>query len=330
MSQRVLVTGGSGFLGSHLVRELLAAGHEVCVLCRKAGPALEQLGATVFRGSILDKVALQAASKQCDAIFHLAGRVSRDPRDEQALRDLHVQGTINVIEAASEAGIKRVIYVSTSGTIAVSRDASQIATEDGGYPTELTSRWPYYATKIEAEQAALQLAEQQGVDLICLNPSLLLGPGDSRMSSTGDVLRVLERKIPALPSGGLNFVDVRDVATAAVAGLQHGRPGERYLLGAENWTVASFLTRISKLSHVPISSLPAPDGLTRLAARLTEPVFRKLNRQPPLDVVSVEMSQLFWYFDSEKAKQELNFSPRPADETLLDTIHDLNSRLELQ
>ncbi len=309
MKTRILVTGGSGFLGTHVVLQLLAAGYLVRSLQRTPPVEGEHVP-----GSILEEETIRRAVKGCDAVFHLAGRVSRDRRDASLLEELHVEGTRNVLSAT---GDRRVVYASTSGTIAVSRDRNECATEFSPYPEKLVAGWPYYASKIRAEKLALEIA---GDRVVVLNPSLLLGPGDSRLSSTEDVKRVLEGRIPAIPGGGLNFVDVRDVAGAFVTAMEKGVPGERYLLGGVNWTLRKFLSTVAEIGGVRITSLPAPGMLTLVTAHLSEPLFRAIGRTPPVDVVSAGMSRAFWTFDNSKARSDLDFRPRPPEETLRDTI----------
>jgi len=326
MPHEILVTGASGFLGHHVVDALLAAGYRVRALNRSTDRRLEGHGVELVRGSILDGATVESAVKGCAAVIHVAGKVSRDRRDAAELRELHVVGTRRVLEAVQRAGVTRVVYVSSSGTIACSRDAQHIATEDDPYPLEVTRTWPYYATKIEAEREALTLSRQLGLELVCLNPSLLLGPGDARLSSTDDVLKLLRRQLPALPSGGTNFVDVRDVAATTAAALDRGRAGERYLLGALNCSLRQFFTRVAELGHVTAPRLPLPDTPTRWMAYALQPLFRMLKKDNPLDPVSIEMSQVYWYFDSAKARRELGFVPRHPDDTLRDTIADLRAR----
>jgi len=325
MERTVLVTGGSGFLGAHVVDRLLAAGHRVRTLQRSETQALAP-GVDARMGSVLESADVADAVAGCDAVFHLAGWVSRDPKDAPAMDALHVDGTRIVIDAAADAGVARIIYASTSGSIACSRNSRRVATELNPFPEEVVRKWPYYVSKIAAEKVAFERAAARQVELVSVHPSLLLGPGDARISSTEDIVRVMRRQVPALPSGGMNFVDVRDAAAATVAALEKGSPGERYLLGAVNWTVREFLIRTAAAADVSISRLPAPDMLTWLGAWMSEPLFRLFGATAPLDVISVEMSQVFWYFDNSKARSDLGFSPRDPDETLQDTVRDLRSR----
>src|SRR5215472_220774 len=262
-----LVTGATGFLGTHLVTSLLAHGQQVVALCRHDEPELEELGASVRRGDVLDEASVRAAAAGCDGVFHCAGKVSRKTGDGEELYKLHVEGTRNVVAASRAAGVKRVVVASTSGTIAVSEDPSHVATEDDPPPVALLSRWPYYRTKLYGERVALE-ANGDGLDVVCVNPTLLLGPGDARDSSTGDVRLFLERRIPAVPPGGISYVDARDAAEAMRLAMDKGEPGAKYLVGACNVTLREFFARLERVSGVRAPWLPMPP--VSLVTRLTK------------------------------------------------------------
>jgi dihydroflavonol-4-reductase len=276
-------------------------------------------------GDLLDDASVAQLLEGNEVLIHLAGRVSRDPEDGPALYRLHVEGTRKLLLQTAAARVGRVILASTSGTIGVAT-TPRVATEADDPPITVVGRWPYYLSKIYQEKLALSFCAEHDLPLVCLNPSLLLGPGDERFSSVGDVWKFLHRDIPAMPSGGISFVDVRDVAEAFVSALERGRAGERYLLGAVNMTFAEFFGRLSRLADVPPPRLHLPselkiwstEGLTRLA--------RWRGREPGIDRASVEMGEHYFYIDSEKAKDELGFNPRDPQETLKDTVRDLQNR----
>src|SRR5262249_29786032 len=142
-----------------------------------------------------------------------------------AMMRLHVEGTRRLLQAAERAGARRVLIASTSGTIALSRDPEPIPDESWPYPVDLCGGWPYYLSKIYQEKLALDLGPRLGLEIVCVNPTLLLGPGDRRGSSTEDIRKFLCGELPAIPSGGISFADVRDVAVACVAAMELGRPG---------------------------------------------------------------------------------------------------------
>jgi dihydroflavonol-4-reductase len=311
---KYLVTGATGFLGSHVASLLEGAGHEVVRFARSTG------------GDILDGEAVRAQARGCDGAFHCAGKVSRRREDAEALYRVHVEGTKTVLDACESAGVRRVVLASTSGTVAVSERADRFATEDDPAPIGLVARWPYYRSKLFAERAALE--RPGALEVVSVNPSLLLGPGDVNGSSTEDVRLFLEGAIPAVPAGGLSFVDVRDAADAMLRAMERGVPGRRYLVGACNLTVRDFFGRLSRVSGVGAPWVPMPRSRD-LAASLAEGLDRIASRvgfRTSVDPVSVEMGQCFWYFESTRAEEELGWSARDPNVTLLDTVEDLRHR----
>ncbi|MDQ3337440.1 MAG: NAD-dependent epimerase/dehydratase family protein [Myxococcota bacterium] len=324
----LLVTGATGFLGEHLCRVLVEQGHTVRGLARSRSAILAELGVEHVRGDVLEGPELDKALAGTDAVFHLAGAVSRDPDDAQRMMRLHVDGTRRVLERMAAAGIKKMVLASTSGTIGVSKDEA-ILDENAPYAEEIVSGWPYYASKIYQERLAFEHGERLGIDIIAVNPSLLLGPGDRRLSSTGDVRKFIKRKIPVVPEGGINFVDARDAAAATAAALDRGRPGERYLLGGPNWTMKEFFARLGRVANVAPPRLKLPAKLNRWGASLVEELYRHRGKEPPVDRISVEMSEHFWWIDSSKAERELGFQARDPQLTLVDTVAYLRQGVDL-
>lgn len=312
---KLLVTGATGFLGSTLVPLLSEAGHEVRALVRSdaAFP-----GVDCARGDVRDPESLRRALRGIEGVFHLAGLVSRDPADGRRMYELHVDGTRNLLAAAERAQVSRVVLASSSGTIGVSR-TRRIATEEDDYPIEAVGRWPYYLSKIYEEKLAIEAA-RRGLPLVILNPSLLLGPGDARMSSTGDIYRFLMGRIPVLPRGGISFVDVRDAAEAFVAALTRGNVGERHLLGAVNWEFQEFFARLGRIAHRPAPPLRMPSRLKIATAHLLERWARERGREPELPASDVEMGECWFFIDSSKSARLLGFRPRDPLETLSDTV----------
>jgi len=324
---RYLVTGATGFLGSHLVHQLRDAGHEVVALCRKEEPGLAALGVTVRRGDVLDAPSVRDAAAGCEALFHCAGRVSRKREDAGVLYRIHVEGTKITLDASRDAGVKRAVIASTSGVVAVTTGPDEVRDERAETPIAIIAAWPYYRSKLYAERAALDRSGP-GFEVLAVNPSLLLGPGDLNGSSTGDVVNFLEQKVPLVPAGGLSFVDARDAAAGMILAMARGRAGERYLLGAANMTVETFFARLSRISGVPGPKVRAPRSiaLARAGASLLERAKAYLPMELPVDPVSAEMGQHFWYVDSTKARRELGWSSRDPLETLADTVEDLRAR----
>jgi dihydroflavonol-4-reductase len=232
---------------------------------------------------------------------------------------LHVDGTRRVLERMAAAGVPRMVLASTSGTIGVSKDET-ILDETAPYAEEIVAGWPYYASKIYQERLAFEHGKRLGIEIVAVNPSLLLGPGDRRLSSTGDVRRFLRREIPTIPDGGVSFVDARDAAEATAAALERGRAGERYLLGGPNWTTKEFFARLGRIAHIAPPRLKLPPSWARWGAGVVEEVYRWRGKQPPVDRISVEMAEHYWWIDSSKAERELGFAARDPQLTLVDTV----------
>ena len=195
-----------------------------------------------------------------------------------------------------------------------------MATEEDDYPIEAVGNWPYYLSKIYEEKIAIEFS-RRGLPLVILNPSLLLGPGDARMSSTQDIFRFLVGRIPVMPRGGISFVDVRDAAKAFVAALTRGNVGERHLLGAANWEFSEFFARLGRIAHLPPPLLRMPSPLKIAAAHWMERWARDRGREPDLPASDVEMGECWFFIDSSKSERLLGFHPRDPVETLTDTVH---------
>jgi dihydroflavonol-4-reductase len=324
---RYLVTGATGFLGGHLCVALREKGHDVVALVRVESDALAQLGVEQRRGDVLDEASVVAAADRCEGLFHCAGKVSLDPSDAEELHRLHVVGTRTTLDAAKRAGVRRVVIASTSGTVAVSTLVDKVARETDEAPLALVARWPYYRTKLFAEQEALA-RNALDFEVISINPSLLLGPGDLRGSSTEDVRLFLDRRIPATPSGGLSFVDVRDAAEAMRLAMERGVGGERYLVTAANMTISAFFSRLERISGVKAPWLPMPHApsITKAGLDLVERVLRRGGLALPVDPIRVELGSHTWYADSTKAETALGWRARDPGETLADTVRDLRER----
>ena len=321
---RLWLGGATGFLGSHLVEVLRGQGHELVLASRSGG---ELHGLSVQAVDVLDARSVAESAAGCDGAFLATGKVSRDRGAGEELHRAHVLGTRGALAGLAAAGVRRVVMASTSGTVAVSGSAEHIADEGSRVPLELVSLWPYYRSKLYAEREAFS---HNGPDfqVVLVNPSLLLGPGDTRESSTGDVRRFLERAIPAIPGGGIAFVDVRDAALGMWQAFERGRAGERYILNAKNMSVAAFFQRLERISGVkgPVLPMPRSRPLAIGVNRLFSKALRAIGGEPPVDEVSVEMAQYFWYCSAAKAERELGFTVRDPGETLRETVADLVAR----
>jgi len=322
----ILITGATGFLGKHLIEQLRARKlGPLRLLCRGRSIYDEQPDLEIVRGDVTDAAAVESAMAGIGGVLHLAGIVSRNPRDRDNLFHVHVNGTHLVCEAALRHGIERLVIVSSSGTIAVS-DRPVVHDESAGFQHRTTRNWAYYASKIAGEELALELVRTRQLPAVIVNPALLLGPGDDRCSSTGDLVRLFEGQILTFPTGGMSFVDARDAATGTLAALERGRVGECYLLGGANWTFKRIIEETCRIGGIKPPMMSSPTPLSRVSAPLLRKVMPLIGRKFTLDDETIQLSGRFWYCDSSKAERELGFHARDPLETLRDTVEDLRMR----
>ena len=322
-AQPILVTGASGFLGLHLVHTLRDAGHAVRSLGRRPSERLAALDVDQHQGSVTDDAALAAAVDGVSAIYHCAGQVSRDKHARSGMYRVHIDGTRAVLQAALDTGVSDVLVVSTSGTVGVSDSPDVVATEDSPIAWDLIREWPYYESKAFAEQEVAAFVKR-GLPVKMARPTLLLGPGDYNGSSTGDVVKYLCGDIKASLPGGMSAVDARDVAAALPLIMAEGQPGVGYLLGATNCTVREFMLLLEQASGVRAPAMSLPKPVVDRAGGLLKAVSR-LRAFGGLEPQTFEMGCHYWYLDSARAKR-IGFAPRPIQDTLRDTIDDLNGR----
>lgn len=322
MSPRVLVTGGTGYLGQYVLRDLCARGNpaDIRVLVWGEPPRwLSALGCELMNGSVTSRDDVRKAVAGIERIYHMAGFVSHDRKQAHRMYDVHVSGTRITCEEAAAAGVKRIVMSSTSGTIAVSDREDEWPDEESATPMELIARWPYYSSKIYQEEAAKRACGSK-VELVMLNPTLLLGPGDELLGSSRPVLNFLAGEVNVVPGGGVAFVDARDAASMFPVAMEKGRPGERYLLNGANMTFRDFFGRLERISKVSCPRIPIRGKLPYLLARVQAAILEEMGRKPKIQPLEVEMAQYYWYCEPKKAKAELGFAPRSPTDTLYDTV----------
>ena len=322
----VLVTGASGFLGQHLIGTLLDSDADLRIraFSRSRFPGADNRRIESICGDITDPQAVESALDGADEVYHLAGFVKRSPDDNWALYRTHVGGTRNLCDAMLKQGPRPCVLVSSSGTVAVSREAVE-HDEESGYKQEVVHEFPYYLSKIYQEKQALWYHEHRGLPIVVANPSLLLGPGDDRLSSTNDLRLFLQGQIKTVPTGGLSLVDVRDVADGLVRAMRKGTPGERYLLAGENLTFREWIAHAANVANVRPPRVKLPERLARTGAAILRRAYPMAGKRFELDDATIRMSSLFWYCDTTKARRDLGFATRPADETLRETVAYLRS-----
>lgn len=312
---KTLVTGGSGFLGSHLVRALAERGDDLRLLARRSSK-LEHLGEIEFEratGDVTDRRAVRRALAGVDRVFHVAGRTSLRPGDRSAVFETNLRGARTVFEEALRAGVERLVHTSTVGAIGVAKPNS---TADEDSPFEIGHLGlAYVNSKHEAELEAFRLAAQ-GLPVVIVNPSFVLGPDDPSGTSMGLVRRFLLGQIPAYVDGALNIVDVRDVAKGHLLADAKGRIGERYILSGRNFTFDRLFADLARISGVHPPPLKLPAKVALAGARVAE-----LGRvQLPTAVDEILSASQWWAYRNTKAKRELGFAPRPHEQTLEDAV----------
>jgi dihydroflavonol-4-reductase len=312
---KTLVTGGSGFLGSHVVRALAKRGDDLRLLVRRGSSLdhLQDLELERASGDVMDRRAVARAMKDAERVFHIAGSTSMRPGQEDKVFDLNVKGTRTVLEESLAAGVERVVFTSSVAAIG---PAKPRGTVDETQPLRAGSLGiTYINSKHEAEVEALRLAAH-GLPVVIVNPSFVLGPDDPKGTSMDLVRRFLLGRIPAYVDGGLNIVDVRDVATGHLLADQKGEPGERYILAARNFTfdrLFADLARLSGREHVPVK---LPGGPTLLAVE----AMARAGLPLPISPDEVRSANCWWTYRNAKARKELGFAPRPHEETLEDAV----------
>jgi len=327
MTKPILITGATGFLGRHLVEQLRSDPECPTLRLLNYGPCpwKGQEGFEILDGNIMDAADVDRAMEGCSAVYHLAGAVSRDPRDNWKMHDIHTGGTRNICEAARKHHPEKIVAVSSSGTIAVSREP-KMHDETCGYPYDVVGEWHYYLSKIYAEKTALDYVHRHDLPIVVVNPALLLGPGDELGSSTGDVAMFLDGQVMAMPGGGMCFVDARDAAAGLIGAMRSGRIGERYLLGGVSWSFKRIIETVAEIAGKRPPIFQPSVRFSLVSARILRRLMPLFGRSFQMDDVTIEMSSYFWYFTSAKAVSELGFHARPPEETLRATVEDLLRR----
>jgi dihydroflavonol-4-reductase len=320
---KVFVTGATGFVGSHVAKELAAQGAQMRILTRKTSNLANLEGVTgeTVVGDLLAPEGLRRAIRGCDAVMHVAADYRLWVRDPKAMYAANVEGTRALLKIAREEGVRRFVYTSSVATMAFRSDGTIV---DEATPVTLDHMVGHYKrSKFMAEQVALEAAAT-GQQVMVLNPTTPIGAGDIKPTPTGEiVVDFLNRKFPAYVDTGLNLVDVTEVARTHVAALDPnvGRVGERYILGGENLTLKQILDKMSAVTGLPSPTMQVPHAVAMAFAFVDENIQgRLLGKEPRATVEAVRMGKKKMFASSAKAERELGFRVVPVYEALRQAI----------
>jgi dihydroflavonol-4-reductase len=309
---KVFITGATGFVGHHVAKALAAQGADLRFLVRKSSNLsnLEGIRGEIVVGDLLNPASYTPALANCEAVLHVAADYRLWIRDPDTMYRANVDGTRDLLHAAREADVRRVVYTSSVATMHFRTDGV-VVNEDT--PVSLADMVGHYKrSKFLAEQQAIDAAHA-GQEIIILNPTTPIGPNDSKPTPTGRIfVDFLNRKFPAYMDTGLNLVDVAEVAKTHVDALTVGTPGRRYILGGENLTLKQILDKMSAITGIPSPTIKIPFGVAATYAFFEETITGRIrNKEPRATLEEVRMGRKKMFASSARAQQELGFRIAP-------------------
>ncbi len=319
---RNLITGGAGFIGSHLARYLLERGEGVRVLDIRDMSHLPREAETV-QGSILDASTVASALNGVRRLYHLAANPNLWAADKKTFEECNLRGTEIVLTAAAKAGLECIVHTSTESVLRGGRRAQNglVINEETGLTVE-DMPGPYCRSKFLAERRALEAARKDGLPVVVVNPTLPVGPGDHLVTPpTGMLLHFLNGHSRFYLDCTLNMVDVRDAARGHVLAAERGRPGERYILGGENIRLRDLLETLARMTGLPMPTTPIPYWLAFAVGAVSEFIADRITHRPPVaPLTGVRLVHTPMAFDSTKAARELGFDSGAVVNALQDEI----------
>lgn len=325
-----LITGASGFVGSAVLRHLLEAGHDVRALVRPGSDRrnLANLeGVTVVEGDLADAASLRRALRDRDYLFHVAADYRLWIPEPDITYRINVQGTRDLIEAAVEADVKKIVYTSSVATLGLNPDRTPADEET---PVSLKDMVGHYKrSKYLAEREVDRLVQERGAPVVIVNPSTPVGPRDIKPTPTGRIFAdMLRGRMPAYVETGLNIVHVDDVATGHLLAFERGEIGERYILGGENMTLRELLEAIALAGDVKPPRIRIPHGAVLPVAWAAELWARLTGTTPLVCLDEIRMARKFMFFSSAKAEEKLGYRPRPARQAIEDAVNWFREQLK--
>jgi dihydroflavonol-4-reductase len=310
------VTGGTGFIGSHVVRALLERGHRVRCLVRPSSDAVNLVALDVERapGDVTDLDSVRRGMVGCDAVFHVAADYRLYAPDPAVLYRTNVDGTRNVLVAAAEQRVRRIVHTSSVGTLTPTDEGPPANENARGALANMVG--DYKRSKLLAEREVEGFVSR-GLPVVVVSPSTPVGEGDIKPTPTGQIIvDFLNGRLPAYVDTGLNVVDVRDVAAGHLLAAERGRVGESYILGHENLSLKELLGMLARVTGLPPPRFKLPHWVPLAIAHVEEPLARVLGRQPRVPLDGVRMSKSRMFFDGGKAVRELGLPQSPIEPAL--------------
>ncbi len=317
----VLVTGAGGFVGSAVVRSLLAAGYPVRALLRTTSPRanLAALSVDIVEGDMRDAESVASAMSGVRYVMHVAADYRLWSPDREEIRHNNVAGTRTVMEAALRAGVTRVVYTSSVAALALRADGQ--AADESTALVEARAIGAYKRSKVAAQHLVESMIARDALPAVIVNPSTPIGPRDIRPTPTGRIIvEAASGRMPGFVDTGLNLVHVDDVAAGHVAALKHGKIGERYILGGQDVLLADMLRDIALIVGRRPPRLKVPRRLLYPAAAVAEMIAGRTRREPFLTIDGLRMAKNRMFFTSAKAERDLGFVARPYGEGLRDAV----------
>lgn len=322
---QVFVTGSTGLLGNNLVRLLIKQGYKVKALVRsktKAAELFGDLNVSIVEGDMLDIDSFASELAGCDVLFHTAAyfREYYQPGNHwQMLEDINVKGTIQLLTAADKQGVKKVIYISSSGTVGMK--AANVPGDEATPNDPETVKNLYFKSKVVAEAAIKDFLQQHSLPVVLILPGFMFGPKDAAPTGGGQlVLDYLAQKIPGILDGGTCMVDARDVAQAAINAVEKGKSGDRYIVAGRYCSMEELFKSLEKVTGVPCPQRRIPYQATLVYAWLADMYARLTGAKSVLPLEGIRTMHRKRQVTSAKAIAELAASFRPLDETLRDVV----------
>ncbi len=318
----VLVTGATGFVGSAVVRNLLAASFRVRVLVRRRSclDNLAGLDVETVVGDLRDPASLARAMHGCRGVFHAAADYRLWAPDPREMYASNVRGSRHILAAARRAGVERIVYTSSVATLGTREDGALADEDTPADPAAMIGA--YKRSKYLAEQVVRKLADAWDLDVVIVHPAAPVGPGDIRPTPTGRmVLDAARGRMPAWMDTGLDIVHVDDVAEGHRLAFERGTAGRGYILGGENLALRDIIRRVARLAGRRGPWFRMPAGVILPVAHAVEACARATGREPSITVAGVRLARKPMYFSHRRATDELGYRPRPADAALADAVH---------